>query len=392
MKKRSFLKTSIFFAAILVVSYLLLACNDFRPPPPAAPSEKDLLPIEITVSGRLEAISDRWIPPPIRIVVQPDTVEIIVGVTERYQLPYAETEFAKLLQPFQRKDFQFTGYHQNPYLQYGKYVSFSKVVDSVRYQRVCSGWVRKDIDVRYTELPSAELARWADLSNHANALVVSLLADSIDRASMITAYTIEEALQNPERVYELNLRNARLTGLPSSIGQLKQLRVLNISGSRISALPPEIAQCTQLRSIVANATPLSTLPVEIGELKHLRFANFGYCQLQELPREIGDLASLWQLSLGSNLLQALPESFAGLKNLRFCSLENNRFTQFPEQVLGLASVDNLWLHGNQFTTLPPEIAGLKRLTHLLIDAHEITNVDAIQALLPGLRIIDEERR
>ena len=42
------MNTSIFFAAILVVSYLLIACNDFRPSPPAAPSERDLLPIEIT--------------------------------------------------------------------------------------------------------------------------------------------------------------------------------------------------------------------------------------------------------------------------------------------------------------------------------------------------------
>ena len=92
-------------------------------------------------------------------------------------------------------------------------------------------------------------------------------------------YSLEEALKNPEMVYELNLSNQNLTELPPEIGKLTNIMLLEIIDSKLTNLPPEI-----------------------GKLSNLTYLNLYGNQLTELPQDISKLTNLIFLSLVGNQL------------------------------------------------------------------------------------------
>ncbi|MFK7971609.1 MAG: leucine-rich repeat domain-containing protein [Bacteroidia bacterium] len=330
--------------------------------------------------------------PPIHFFIDRDSASMVVGANEVYNIDFWKTEIHQILDDFDLEDFKSNEYFYNPHFRYMAFLEIEKEIDGQNYVRNIASYKRRDIGVEYHNLDSAETSQFAIVSNYLNTLAIMLLQDKADKSKMMTAFSMSEALENPENVYELRLRNSNVSTLGPEVGKLTNLRVLNISGTRIRSIPPEIENCKHLKSILANASSLSKIPSTIGNLKKLRFLNLGACKLSVLPDEIGKLTSLWSLSLGSNQLRSLPKSIANLKNLLMFSIDKNAFNEFPSEVLGLTSVGNLWMHGNNFTKIPREIIQLKALSHLLVDAQEIENIDEIKSLIPDVRIIDETNR
>lgn len=355
--------------------------------------EEQILPIKITIRGQLKQIEDTGLLiPSIQFSIDTNNVEVIVGATEYYNTKYTNTAFNKVFELFDLEDFKSNEYFFNPHFRYMGYLETEKEIKGKEYNRKFSNFKRRDIEINYLELDSAQIVKFTVLSNYLNEIAIEILQDNVDKESMITATSIAEALANPEKVYKLKLRNKRTTTLPPEIGNLVNLRVLDISGSLIKSIPPEIENCTHLKSIIANASQLSDIPNTIGNLKKLRQLNFGYCKIKELPEDFGKLETLWSLSLGSNQLNDLPESISNLKNVQMFSIDKNKFDEFPNEVLGLECVGNLWMHGNNFKRIPTEIVNLKRLHHFLVDASEIENIEEIKSLIPDVRIIDETNR
>ena len=349
-----------------------------------------LHPYELTLSGVLREVEDVYNSmPPIRVRVQADTVTITVGATERYYYRYNETRFVDVEQYLRPQDFLGNDYYYNPYLNYGGTMLLRKDIDGTVYERTISNFKRQDIDVEYLEMDSLAIYSSYHLSQVANSLVIPLLKDTINKKEMIVARSMKEALENPDKVWRLSLRNTRTTQLLPEISRLKNLRVLDISGSWIEEIPDEIEQCTQLKAIIANASRLQRIPATIGNLPKLRVANFGYCRLTSVPPALGNATSLWSLHLSKNQLTSLPEELGQLKNLTFFSAEGNQLEEFPTAVLSLETVGNLWLHNNPFSAIPTEIQVLPRLHHFLITEDRIDNIDTIRQLLPNVRVIDE---
>lgn len=356
-------------------------------------NKEQILPLKIKIKGQLKQIEDSGLlTPSIEFTIDTNNVEVKVGANEYYNTNYRNTAFFKVLELFEIDDFKSSNYYYNPYFKYMSYLETTKEIEGKEYTRKFSNFKRRDIKINYLELDSTEIVKFTILSNYVNEIAIEILQEAIDKESMIFATSIPEALEEPEKVYKLRLRNSKTSVLPPEIGKLINLRVLDISGSRIKSIPPEIENCTHLKSIIANASQLSEIPSTIGNLKKLRNVNFGYCKIKELPEEFGNLESLWSLSLGSNQLSDLPESFSNLKNLQKFSIDKNNFEEFPNEVLSFECVGNLWMHGNNFNKIPVEIVNLKGLHHFLVDASEIENIEEIKLLIPDVRIIDETKR
>ena len=356
-----------------------------------AQSQKEpILPIKIKIKGQLKQIEDvGLLTPSIEFYIDTNYVEIKVGATEFYNTKYENTAFDKVFELFELDDFKRDGFFYNPYFKYMSHLETTKEIEGKTYTRKFSNYKRRDVEINYLGLDSTETIKFTILSDFLNETAIGILKDVVDKGAMITATSMSEALKQPEKIYELSLRNSRTSVLSPEIGQLINLRVLDISGSRIKKIPSEIEQCIYLKSIIANASHLSEIPSSIGNLKKLRDVNFAYCKIKKLPEEFGKLESLWSLSLGSNQLSSLPESISNLKNVQMFSIDKNNFDEFPTAVLGLVCVGNLWMHGNNFKTIPKEIANLKGLHHFLIDAPDIENLEEIKALIPDVRVIDE---
>ena len=86
-------------------------------------------------------------------------------------------------------------------------------------------------------------------------------------AQMDKTYTsMEEALQNPDLVYYLSLREQDIDKLSSDIGQLTHLIGLDLSWNNLSELPKEIAQLKNLKEINLSINAFTTFPEILIEM------------------------------------------------------------------------------------------------------------------------------
>jgi Leucine-rich repeat (LRR) protein len=64
---------------------------------------------------------------------------------------------------------------------------------------------------------------------------------------------LETALQQPDKVYVLDLYNKGLKSLPADIGKLTKLQRLYLYENDLSSLPAEIGKCTNLQELFMNS-------------------------------------------------------------------------------------------------------------------------------------------
>ena len=140
-------------------------------------------------------------------------------------------------------------------------------------------------------------------------------------------YLLEKYPNHPmwNNLRELNLSYLNLTSIPSSLGNLRNLRELNLSGN-LASLPKEIGNLKNLKELQLLNSKLTSLPKEIGNLKNLIVLGLSYNNLSNLPSWIGNLKNLLYLDLYGNNLTSLPEEIGNLTNLKELYLENSGLT------------------------------------------------------------------
>lgn len=123
---------------------------------------------------------------------------------------------------------------------------------------------------------------------------------------------LEEALQNPDSVIQLNLSKQKLKKFPTEICQFKNLKVLNISKNKIDSIPHCIVNLKSLERFSASDNEISFLSDSICLLNELNFLSLNQNFIEKLPSDLGNLKKLKILDLWSNELSDLPESVADL--------------------------------------------------------------------------------
>lgn len=106
----------------------------------------------------------------------------------------------------------------------------------------------------------------------------------------------------------LSLHLNKLTGLPSSIGELRSLKVLDVHFNKLRGLPTTIGNLTNLEvlDISSNFNDLVNVPDTIGDLVSLVELDLSFNQIHELPISIGRLTNLQKMKLDENPLMVPP--------------------------------------------------------------------------------------
>jgi Leucine-rich repeat (LRR) protein len=163
---------------------------------------------------------------------------------------------------------------------------------------------------------------------------------------------------------ELTLENNRLTLIPDTYCNLKNLKSLNLSKNSFKMIGQNLFKNLKYLNILwLNSCELMCLPNEICSLMWLEKLGLISNSLTHLPSQFGQLKNLKWLNLKQNKLDNLPETFQNLKMLAYLNLSENKFTKNPKVTHELVNLNVLNLSNNLINTFSEDdIVGLANLT------------------------------
>jgi Leucine-rich repeat (LRR) protein len=199
------------------------------------------------------------------------------------------------------------------------------------------------------------------------------------------AYSLEEALKQPEQVEGLFLSGKQVPPLSDQLGLLKNLTSLSIRYTSLTQLPEAIGDLKQLRHLNLNNNKLVELPGAIGELPELISLTCSRNVLKNLPDSVGKLCKLDVLTVADNALEEMPNTIGGLQGLRILNAGSNQLKELPSSIGKLTNLQQLFLAHNQIEALPPSIGNLSRLISLNLSFNFLTRLPASFGQLSSLQ-------
>eukprot|EP00964_Phaeocystis_antarctica_P140031 scaffold104827_cov63-Phaeocystis_antarctica.AAC.2 len=109
---------------------------------------------------------------------------------------------------------------------------------------------------------------------------------------------------------ELNARQNQLTGLPASLGSLKNLEGLFLDRNCLEALP-DLSGCVALAGINVSLNKLRGLPDGLCQCARMEGIFGDENEIAELPEHFGAMGALEEVSLNHNQLNLLRAHRAG---------------------------------------------------------------------------------
>ncbi len=172
-------------------------------------------------------------------------------------------------------------------------------------------------------------------------------------------------------ITRLILKGLKLTCLPNSIGNLKNLQRLELNDNHLNILPESFKDLKKLKYLNLNKNFFTSMPDSIGDLKELRHLELKGNHLKNIPKSLQKLNNLEQLQLRGNKFTSLPDWIGNLKNLRYLILTSNQLSNLPESFKNLNNLEHLELDGNKFTSLPDWFGSLKNLRSLSLGVNKL---------------------
>lgn len=139
--------------------------------------------------------------------------------------------------------------------------------------------------------------------------------------------SLEEALQNVNDVYILDLSKSKLDSIPNDVFQLVNLNKLLLKKNKIKHISPQIEKLKFLQELDLSKNKLEKFPVVLSNNSHLRILRLGSNEIEQVPMALGQLKGLVELDLWDNNLHNIPSEISNLKSLKKLDL---RLAQFSD--------------------------------------------------------------
>lgn len=189
------------------------------------------------------------------------------------------------------------------------------------------------------------------------------------------------------RIYQgnaLHLDGYQIPVLPSSIGQLTELKELSLRHCGLKRLHPSLGKLPKLSRLDISDNNLTELPDYLSQLEQLMDLRWADNPLVSFPKVLGQLPAIQKLDLDLKKMTDLH----GLENcthLGWLALKKGNFEQLPKEVIPLKQLQSLEVCEAGLTGLPAEIAKFQNLTELDLGGNAFGEMPEVVLELTGLR-------
>tara|TARA_B110000459_G_scaffold202658_1_gene256405 strand:+ start:1060 stop:2361 length:1302 start_codon:yes stop_codon:yes gene_type:complete len=155
-----------------------------------------------------------------------------------------------------------------------------------------------------------------------------------------------------------------LTEFPSEIISLAStLEILDLSGNKLSALPDSIAELKQLKIIFFANNKFTVFPKILAKCPALTMIGFKSNQIHNVPENAFPPLLQW-LILTDNKLKKLPKSIGKSHLLQKCALAGNLIEELPAELSNCIHLELLRISANQLQEIPEWLFELPKLSWL----------------------------
>ena len=184
---------------------------------------------------------------------------------------------------------------------------------------------------------------------------------------------IPRFIANLDSLKSLDLNHNRLKLSESDVKHASKVKKLSIGGNNIEKLPENIGilQCTNLN---LGKNKLSSLPSSFTELKQLKHVIFYENEFERVPEEIEALDSLEHLDFYKNYLTEIPDFIGNFKNLKYLYFSYNEIETIPDTLSSLRNLKYFYIHHNKIVTLPNWIVELDSLERLGVGYNKLISM------------------
>lgn len=121
-----------------------------------------------------------------------------------------------------------------------------------------------------------------------------------EKEQLITANSVEEAMQNPDSIQALFLNYAQLSSIPKEVANCKNLIVLGVGANNIKEIPQFVFHLTNLQELGLSHNQISKIPEEISLLKNLISISCWNNNISEVPDALLNLPNIQEIGLKGN--------------------------------------------------------------------------------------------
>ncbi len=161
----------------------------------------------------------------------------------------------------------------------------------------------------------------------------------------------ESDVRHASKVKKLSIGGNNIEKLPENIGIL-QCTNLNLGKNKLSSLPASFADLKQVHHLIFYENEFVTIPEEIAGFENLQHLDFYKNHIKEIPDFIGNYENLRYLYLSYNEIEEIPDTLRNLKNLNYFYIHHNKILTIPDWIVEMDSLERFGVGYNKLISMP----------------------------------------
>ncbi len=192
-------------------------------------------------------------------------------------------------------------------------------------------------------------------------------------------------IKHASKVKKLSIGGNSIKKLPENIGIL-QCTNLNLGKNKLSSLPASFANLKQVHHLIFYENEFVTIPEEISGFENLQHLDFYKNHIKEIPYFIGNYEKLRYLYLSYNEIESIPDTLRNLKNLTYFYVHHNKILTIPDWTVEMDSLERLGVGYNKLISTP-DMSEMPSLIDLNCEGNLLEDFPWILVFKPGMQML-----